>query len=205
MEPERTVKKERYFIIYKPANMVSQFVSPHQVRLLGDLDFDFPERTHAVGRLDNNSEGLLILTTNKKVTSLLFSGNTKHKRVYLVQVNNQLSTLSLKQLGSGVPIRISGGENYITPSCEVEMVDNPESVYPFLNLSNQYGSSTWILITLYEGKFRQIRKMVAALHHHCKRLIRVRIEDLTLGDLKPGCVREIEENEFFKKLKIKSL
>lgn len=205
MHPWQLNNNHHYYIINKPIQMVSQFVSPHNVGLLAHLGFEFPKGTHAVGRLDNNSEGLLILTTNKKVTSLLFSGNTKHKRVYLVQVNNQLSTLSLKQLGSGVPIRISGGENYITPSCEVEMVDNPESVYPFLNLSNQYGSSTWILITLYEGKFRQIRKMVAALHHHCKRLIRVRIEDLTLGDLKPGCVREIEENEFFKKLKIKSL
>ena len=93
----------------------------------------------------------------------------------------------------------------MTPPCEVEMVDKPESIYPFLNLSNEYGSNTWILITLYEGKFRQIRKMIAALHHRCKRLIRISIEDLTLSDLKPGCVREIEENEFFKKLKIKSL
>ena len=62
----------RYFIINKPFNMVSQFVSTHDVRLLGHLDFDFPEGTHAVGRLDNNSEGLLILTTNKKVTGFCF-------------------------------------------------------------------------------------------------------------------------------------
>jgi 16S rRNA U516 pseudouridylate synthase RsuA-like enzyme len=62
----------RYFIINKPYNMVSQFISSHNVRLLGDLDFDFPEGTHAIGRLDNHSEGLLLLTTNKKVTRLLF-------------------------------------------------------------------------------------------------------------------------------------
>jgi 23S rRNA pseudouridine2457 synthase len=64
--------------------MVSQFVSTHEVRLLGDLDFHFPEGTHAVGRLDNLSEGLLILTTNKKVTRLLFQGEQPHKRTYLV-------------------------------------------------------------------------------------------------------------------------
>ena len=61
----------RYFIINKPYKMVSQFVSPDKVNLLGDIDFDWPEGTHAIGRLDNNSEGLLILTTNKRVTKLL--------------------------------------------------------------------------------------------------------------------------------------
>ena len=60
----------RYFILHKPINMVSQFVSSHEVRLLGDLDFIFPEGTHAIGRLDQNSEGLLLLTTNKKITKL---------------------------------------------------------------------------------------------------------------------------------------
>ena len=68
------MKTERYFIIYKPVNMVSQFISTHQVKLLGDLNFDFPEGTHAIGRLDQHSEGLLLLTTNKKITKLLFQG-----------------------------------------------------------------------------------------------------------------------------------
>ncbi|HEX5025052.1 MAG TPA: pseudouridine synthase, partial [Agriterribacter sp.] len=58
----------RYFIINKPVDMVSQFVSSHAVGLLGDLEYDFPDGIHAIGRLDNHSEGLLILTTNKKVT-----------------------------------------------------------------------------------------------------------------------------------------
>ena len=102
MQSGQSENNRHYYILNKPIRMVSQFVSPHNVGLLADLGFDFPKGTHAVGRLDNNSEGLLILTTNKKVTSLLFSGNTKHKRVYLVQVNNQLGTQSLKQLGSGV-------------------------------------------------------------------------------------------------------
>ena len=68
-----TVQNEvhRYFIVNKPYNIVSQFVSSHRVGLLGDLAFDFPEGTHAIGRLDNNSEGLLLLTTNKKITKLL--------------------------------------------------------------------------------------------------------------------------------------
>ena len=76
----------RYFLVNKPLNMVSQFVSSHDVRLLTDLNFNFPEGTHAIGRLDQNSEGLLLLTTNKKITKLLFQGTVSHKRTYLVQV-----------------------------------------------------------------------------------------------------------------------
>src|SRR4029079_17980396 len=95
----------RYFIIHKPYNMVSQFVSSHEVGLLGDLDFIFPEGTHAIGRLDNHSEGLLILTTNKKVTRLLFQGETAHKRTYLVQVKNVVSEETLEKLRTGIRIR----------------------------------------------------------------------------------------------------
>ena len=193
---------DRYFIINKPCNMVSQFVSPHKVGLLGDLGFPFPEGTHAIGRLDNNSEGLLILTTNKKVTRLLFSGDVEHKRAYLVQINNLLSDANLLRLRNGVSIRIEGGRNYVTPACEVEIITNPKTIYSRIQLRNQYGPCTWVLISLYEGKYRQVRKMVNALHHRCKRLIRVSIEDLNLGNLPPGCVQEIDEDEFFRKLNI---
>ncbi|MEO7489946.1 MAG: pseudouridine synthase, partial [Ferruginibacter sp.] len=83
-----TPAAHRYFIINKPYNMVSQFISPDKVGLLKDVPFAFPEGIHAVGRLDNDSEGLLILTTNKKVTKLLFESKIPHKRTYLVQVRN---------------------------------------------------------------------------------------------------------------------
>jgi 23S rRNA pseudouridine2457 synthase len=202
MNNQDTIKANSYFIINKPCNMVSQFVSPHKVGLLGDLDYRFPEGTHAIGRLDNHSEGLLILTTNKDVTRLLFSRGTPHKRVYLVQVNNLLSEESLQQLRTGVSIRIEGGGNYLTPASDVDIVDHPEKIYPYIESSEQFGIHTWLLITLFEGKHRQVRKMMAAVHHRCKRLIRVSIEDLLLNDLQPGCVKEIEEDDFFTKLKI---
>ena len=192
----------RYFIINKPYNMVSQFVSPHKVGLLGDLNFDFPEGTHAIGRLDNNSEGLLILTTNKKITRLLFSNITKHKRTYLVQVNNLLSEENANRLRNGVSIRVEGGGYYTTPPCEVNIIKNPETMYPHIKNTNEYGPHTWFTISLYEGKYRQVRKMTGAVHHRCKRLIRVSIEDLALGKMKPGDVKEIKEEDFFKKLKI---
>src|SRR5450755_48298 len=195
MYTARTIHTHRYFIINKPCNMVSQFVSPHKVGLLGDLDYTFPDGTHAIGRLDSNSEGLLILTTNKKVTSLLFSSGVAHKRVYLVQINNLLSKENLLLLRNGVSIRIERGGNYITPACEIEIITNPAIIYPQIQLGKQYGQHTWLLISLYEGKYRQVRKMIAAVNHRCKRLIRVSIEDLILGELQPGGIQEIEEAE----------
>jgi 23S rRNA pseudouridine2457 synthase len=183
--------------------MVSQFISSDKVGLLGDLGFDFPEGIHAVGRLDNNSEGLLILTTNKKVTRLLFLGDKPHKRVYLIQVNNILSEGNLEKLRAGISIRIKAGEYYTTPPCEVEIVDEPEKLYSGAFTKNEYGIHTWLLITLTEGKFHQVRKMMAAVKHRCKRLIRISIEDLILGDLEAGAVKEIAEKKFFKDLDIK--
>lgn len=183
--------------------MVSQFVSPDDVRLLGDMDFDFPPGTHAVGRLDNDSEGLLILTTNKKLTRLLFSSKIPHNRTYLVQINNILSVENLERLRNGVAFRIKEGLDYVTPSCDVQLITEPEKFCILGDRLTAYTPYTWLLITLTEGKFHQVRKMIAAIRHKCKRLIRVSIEDLHLGQLEPGTVREIEEHELFEKLKLK--
>lgn len=192
----------RYFIINKPFNMVSQFVSTHDVRLLGDLDFDFPPGTHAVGRLDNDSEGLLILTTNKKVTRLLFLADEPHKRTYLVQVNNVLSAENLKRLQNGISIRIKTGVTYTTAACDVQIVKNPGDLYDLGERLTAWPPFTWLLMTITEGKFHQVRKMIAATGHKCRRLIRISIEDLQPDGLKAGEVRELEEDIFFRKLKI---
>ncbi|CAN5743087.1 pseudouridine synthase [soil metagenome] len=193
----------RYFIINKPYNMVSQFISSHEVVLLGDLDYNFPNGTHAIGRLDNHSEGLLLLTTNKKVTRLLFLGDEPHERVYLVQVNNKLSDDNLENLRTGVSIRIKGGEFYKTPACKVSIVEEPGELYSNAVTDPAHGEHAWLLITLVEGKFHQVRKMMAAVRHRCKRLIRISIEDIVLGELAPGQVKEMDEKEFFKKLRIR--
>jgi 23S rRNA pseudouridine2457 synthase len=193
----------RYFIINKPYNMVSQFVSTHNVKLLGDLDFDFPPGIHAVGRLDNHSEGLLILTTNKKITRLLFLSDEPHKRTYLVQVNNIVSAENLNRLQTGVNIRIKTGVTYTTTPCDVSIVTDPETLYNLGERLTAYDPYTWLLITITEGKYHQVRKMISAIAHKCKRLIRISIEDLELDGLEAGKVRELEEKYFFKKLKIR--
>lgn len=192
----------RYFIINKPYNMVSQFISPDKVGLLSDLDFQFPEGIHAIGRLDNQSEGLLILTTNKKVTKLLFQGEVPHKRTYLVRVKNVVSPESLEMLRNGVTIRIKGGIDYVTPPCEIHIVEPPATLGDHQLETRSFVPHTWLTMTLHEGKFHQVRKMVSAINHPCKRLIRLSIEDLMLGDLPPGKVKELQEAEFFSLLKI---
>src|SRR3954471_12704493 len=110
-----TGSPHRYYMINKPFNMESQFISHHEAVLLGDLDYEFPEGTHAIGRLDKHSEGLLLLTTNKKITKLLFQSPVPHPRTYLVQVKHHVSEERLVELQSGVAIRIKGGEFYTTP------------------------------------------------------------------------------------------
>jgi 23S rRNA pseudouridine2457 synthase len=195
-------KSHRYFIIHKPYNMVSQFISPDKVGLLGDIDFVFPEGIHAIGRLDNHSEGLLILTTNKKVTKLLFESKTPHKRTYLVQVKNRVSQESLQALRTGVTIRIKEGADYTTPPCDVQIVERPEHFAAIDSEIKQHLPHTWLQITITEGKYHQVRKMVKAVNHRCSRLIRISIEDLTLDQLPSGHVLELEEELFFQKLHI---
>ncbi|MDQ6608259.1 MAG: pseudouridine synthase [Bacteroidota bacterium] len=182
--------------------MESQFISPYEGLLLGDLSFEFPKNTHAIGRLDKHSEGLLLLTTNKKITALLFQSKVLHKRTYIVQVKHVMAAEALSKLRNGINIRIKGGAYYCTPPCDVQLIQPltdtcppPRSIHP-----NQ--ATSWIQITLTEGKYHQVRKMMAAAGHRCLRLIRVAIEDMLLGDLAPGAIKEVEETIFFDQLKL---
>src|SRR5690242_19115372 len=121
----------RYFLLNKPHNMVSQFVSPHKVGLLGDISFDFPEGTHAVGRLDNHSEGMLILTTDKTVTRKLFEQGKQHRRQYLVMLQNEVTEENLQRLIDGVSIRIGKDEHHIAKPVSVERIHEPHSLYAY--------------------------------------------------------------------------
>ena len=192
----------RYFILNKPYNMVSQFVSTHPVPLLGDIDFHFPEGTHAIGRLDKESEGLLLLTTNKKITRLLFQGKQPHKRKYLIQVGGIIEDSTINKLREGVSIEVENGKEYITKPTDVNLVNEPENLFSSGYVLHERVPNSWLEIILTEGKFHQVRKMVKAVRHPCKRLIRISIEDLTLGNLKPGEVGEVTEEVFFGKLKL---
>jgi 23S rRNA pseudouridine2457 synthase len=192
----------RYFILNKPVGMVSQFVSTHEVGLLGDLDFDFPLGTHAIGRLDKDSEGLLLLTTDKRITKLLFQGEKPHKRSYLVLVKGVVTPETLQQLTSGVAISGVGGSVYTTQSCEAELVADPQRWGHWIESYPAHIPHSWLLLTLTEGRFHQVRKMVFTVGHRCKRLIRVGVEELVLNGLLPGSVTELPAEIFYGRLKL---
>ena len=183
--------------------MISQFISSHEKKLLGDLDFSFPEGTHAIGRLDEDSEGLLLLTTDKKVTRLLFLDKQPHDRQYLVMVNHEMTTKTLLQLRAGVVIPISDGEIYTAVPKAVELVTDPLLLYPYAADVRTAYPHTWLLITLTEGKHRQVRKMVMAVRHRCIRLVRLNISDVQLGSIAPGEVVELGKEEFYRLLHLK--
>ena len=196
------MKEHRYFLLNKPMNMVSQFESTHKVQLLSNIEFNFPEGTHAIGRLDQMSEGLLLLTTNKKVTKLLFQGTRPHVRTYLVQVKNKVSQDSLKQLRNGVAISAPNGTTYITKPCEVDVIDPPKALWDNGIVLHEKQQTDWLRIELTEGKFHQVRKMVATMHHRCIRLVRWSIEGLTVASILPGQVQEVDEAYFFEALQL---
>ena len=193
---------DRYFLLNKPMNMVSQFVSTHKVQLLSDIDFNFPEGTHAIGRLDQMSEGLLLLTTNKKVTKLLFQGVRPHVRTYLVQVKNKVSQATLTTLQNGVNISAPNGSIYTTSPCKVDIIEPPKNLWENGIVLHENQQSDWLRIELTEGKFHQVRKMVATMHHRCIRLVRWSIEDVTVESIRPGQVQEVDEAYFFKALNL---
>lgn len=183
--------------------MVSQFISPYEQSKLGDLNYNFPQGTNAVGRLDDESEGLLILTTDKALTQRLLHPEKKHARSYIVQVEKIISQEALQQLNTGVQILIKGQNRlYTTQACQVTIINKPINLALRPKNLREDLPQTWLQFILTEGKNRQIRKMCTAIRHKCRRLIRTKIEDLDLGTMQPGDVVEIEQEELFKLLKL---
>lgn len=182
--------------------MVSQFVSTHAVVTLADLDYTFPVGIHAIGRLDKDSEGLLLLTTDKRITRLLFQSTVPHKREYLVQVRGLVSDAAVESLRSGVDIPVSNGTLFTARFAEVTTWTSPPYSFSSGYELHPNVPHTWLTVSLFEGKFHQVRKMMASVGHPCKRLIRTSIEGLDLGSLMPGEIASISQEEFFGKLKI---
>ncbi len=181
--------------------MLSQFVRIRKKNVLGDLDYNFPEGTNALGRLDENSEGLLILSTDKQLTGLLLKPENLHQRVYWVQVHGVVKEETLKTVEAGISIRMHK-EDYNTKPCKARIIDTPCNLAERGHAVSEHKTTTWVELILIEGKFHQIRKMTAAVGHQTMRLIRVAIEDILLLDMKPGEVKELSQQEIYSKLKI---
>lgn len=180
----------RHFIIHKPFGYLSQFVCElKKKKLLGDL-FDFPENTMAIGRLDEDSEGLLLLTTDGMMSEEIRS--KKIEKEYYAQVDGIASEESLNKLQNGVEIGFEKIK-YQTLPCKVFALENDPGFPPRTRKirDDRHGPTSWISITLSEGKNRQVRKMTAAVGLPTLRLVRVRIGNVHLQDLKPGEVVEV--------------
>jgi 23S rRNA pseudouridine2457 synthase len=185
------MKKHQHFIINKPWGMISQFVNPakRKKKLLGDL-YDFPEGTMAIGRLDVPSEGLLLLTTDGKVSAEIRS--QKYEKEYYVQVDGIITQKEVEQLKTGVEIGFNG-KKYTTKPGKAFLIEDPKFPLRSQKIRDErHGPTSWVSIIIREGKFRQVRKMTAAVGLPTLRLIRVRIGSITLGDLEISGVKEVD-------------
>jgi len=182
-KPEKT---HQHFKIFKPYGFLSQFLpeSRKKKHLLGEL-FNFPEKTMAIGRLDHDSEGLLLLTTDGMM-SYKVRDKTVEKEYY-VQVDGEITESAISQLKSGVEITINGTK-YITLPCKsFKLQAEPELPTRGRKIRDpRHGPTSWVSITLCEGKNRQIRKMTAAVGFATLRLVRVRIGDIHINNLSAG-------------------
>ncbi len=178
----------QHFKIFKPYGFLSQFVpeSRKKKHLLGEL-FNFPDKTMAIGRLDHDSEGLLLLTTDG-----MMSYKVRDKIIekeYYVQVDGVITVEAISQLQNGIEITINGSQ-YLTLSCKALKLDGePQLPARGRKIRDpKHGPTSWISITLCEGKNRQIRKMTAAVGFATLRLVRVRIGEIHIDNLIAGDV-----------------
>jgi len=181
----------RHFIIHKPFGYLSQFTGEPKKKFLGEL-YDFPEGTMAIGRLDEDSEGLLLLTTHGWTSELVRQKNVEKE--YFVQVDGMVTDEAVSKMENGVLIGIRNVK-YMTLPCRVFRLDAQPDFPPRTKRirDDRHGPTSWISITLTEGKYRQIRKMTAAAGFPTLRLIRVRVGNIILGNLKAGEVLEVKE------------
>lgn len=179
------------YLIHKPYGYLSQFVCElPRKKLLGEL-YNFPERVMAIGRLDEESEGLLLLTQDGMMSELVRS--QKVEKEYWVQLDGIPNDETIRRLQSGVEIGFAGKKYTTHPCAAFQLKEVPEFPTRTRKIrDDRHGPTSWISITLTEGKYRQVRKMCAAVGFPVLRLFRVRIGKYKLGSLKAGEVIELE-------------
>lgn len=161
----------------------------------------FPREVYPVGRLDKDSEGLLLLTDDKWLNHHLLNPRFGHQRTYFVQVEGIPTAQAMQQLRSGVTIKVDEKKYFTKPSI-ARILEQPPSL-PERNPPIRYRESipdTWISLTLIEGKNRQVRKMTAAVGFPTLRLVRFSMEKITIEGFEPGEIREFSQEEIYRKL-----
>lgn len=172
----------------KPFGVLSQFTPEAGHRALDE--FKFPAGIYAAGRLDHDSEGALLLTDDGALIKKLLDPETNHPRTYLAQVEGLITEAAIRKMEAGVVIH-----GYHTKRCKAEIVPEPENLWerepPIRRRANI--PTSWVKLTLTEGKNRQVRHTTAAVGFPTLRLIRIRIGGIALSDLKPGEWRIVTE------------
>ncbi|MGF1518095.1 MAG: pseudouridine synthase [Nodosilinea sp.] len=178
----------QFVLFYKPYNVLSQFSQgstppAHDSLRLTLKDFVPVAHVYPVGRLDRDSEGLMLLTNHGQVQHRLSDPRFDHPRTYWVQVEHDPAPSALAQLRQGVTIK-----GYRTRPCQVELLAAAPPLPPRDPpiRDRQSIPTAWLEMTLGEGKNRQVRRMTAAVGHPTLRLVRVAIAHLSLGSLQPG-------------------
>ncbi|MDJ0366314.1 pseudouridine synthase [Hymenobacter sp. H14-R3] len=197
---DTTGPPHRHFALHKPYGYLSQFTSQFakevkKKHFLGELG-EFPAGTMAIGRLDEDSEGLLLLTTDGRVSEQVRSRHVEKE--YYAQVDGELTPEALAHLQSGVAISIHGTP-YRTLPCQARLLATAPGLPPRGRRirDDRHGPTSWVAITVTEGKYRQVRKMTAAVGFATLRLVRVRVGEVRLADLAAGANREV--SSFFEK------
>ena len=180
----------RYIIFHKPYGVLSQFTPEDGARTLAE--FNLPKDVYAAGRLDKDSEGLLLLTDDGPLIERLLNPRNDKQKTYWVLVERVPSEESLNKMRMGLKI-----EDYTTKPAEVKLLD-PQPEVPPRDPPVRFRKTVqdvWIEIKISEGKNRQVRKMTAAIGHPTLRLIRMGIGKLTLGNLALGEWKEVSLEE----------
>ncbi|PKL82639.1 MAG: pseudouridine synthase [Ignavibacteriae bacterium HGW-Ignavibacteriae-3] len=181
---------KKYFIVNKPYGVLSQFTDKNGRPVLSGL-YKFPKDVYPVGRLDFDSEGLLLLTNDKTLTDYLLNPKNRHEREYYVQVENIPVGNDLKKLRDGIILK----EGKTLPA-KVKIIDCPDFQARVPQVRQRKNIPTcWLSLTLTEGRNRQVRRMTAAIGFPTLRLVRVRIKNIALGDLRSGEVRKLLGSE----------
>jgi len=176
----------QYFAVYKPFAVLCQFSPVEKKATLKDF-FPVPTDVYPVGRLDFDSEGLLLLSNDKSLNHRLLDPGFAHEREYWVQVEGDISNDALSELSKGITISVDGVTHKTKPA-KAERFSSPPPV-PDRNPPIRFRKhipDTWIKLILKEGKNRQVRKMTAKVGYPTLRLIRTRIEKLSLDNMQPG-------------------
>ena len=185
-------KKFKYYKLYKPYGVLSQFTPDHPDQTcLKDL-LNVKTDIYPVGRLDKDSEGLLLLSNDPSLNAWILHPANKKKKIYWVQLEGIIQEENIQELLAGITIRVKGKDHF-TKAKNVKIIEKeptlPDRNPPIRIRKNK--PTSWCEIEISEGKNRQVRRMFAKVNYPVLRLVRVQIDDVYLDKMSPGELQEL--------------